>query len=458
MKINYFFLIFSFLLFSCSKEDIHPTDEETTTLPVVITHPVTDFSIFSLTVNGELVTETDGEILEVGFVIDSTDTPSLNTNISRRTTQLNNNNNTFSFTYESLPSSTNLHIRAYLINTDGISYGNEIIFTTLPEKVYNGTSIYLNNQQEVDAFASNSYTTVNTNIYIQGSEINNLEGLEDLVIIYGELYIRQTNLVSLEGLNNLKFCATTVQIESNANLNTLNGLNKLKKCIHFNIIDNSSLINLQGLDDLEILTFPGDLRIENNQNLENLSGLNSFKTIWDGSLYIMYNPKLNSIQGLSNLNFIRNYIYVVGNPLLTSLNGLENIISIESLFIQNNSNLLNINGLNNLETIKSALFIENNYNLNTINDFQNLTNIGFSNSTGTIFHLQINNNQNLTNLNGLGNINSDGKSVRYEITNNNSLSDFCGIKNLISNNNIFNFNISNNLTNPTSSEILNSCQ
>lgn len=457
MKTNYFFLIFSFLLFSCSKEDIHPIDEEIITLPEVVTNPVTDFSIFSLTVNGELVTETNSEIIEVGFVVEINETPTINSNLVRTLTQLNNDN-TFSFTYESIPSNTDLHIRAYIINTDGVSYGNEIIFTTFPENIYNGNSIYLTNQQEVDNFAFNNYTTVNASIYIEGSGITSLVGLEDLIMIYGDLHIRHTNLTNLQGLDNLKFCGGTLQIESNNNLNSLNGLNQFKKGRHFNIINNSSLIDLYGLDNFEILYNLGDFRIQDNENLESLSGLNNFKTLWDGSLYIMYNSKLSSIEGLSNLNFIRYNIYIIENPLLATLNGLENIKSIKTLQIKNNSSLINLDGINNLETINEGLFIEDNNNLTSISSFENLTQISDPNNSSNIFHLQINNNQNLTNLNGLENITSQEKRVRYEISYNNALSDFCGIKNLISNNYIFNFNIFNNLTNPTSSEIINSCQ
>jgi hypothetical protein len=83
--------------------------------------------------------------------------------------------------YQSLPSNTTLYFRSYAINSKGVGFGNEIVFTTLTEKIYNG-DITLATQQEVIDFGQNNYTTINGSLCING-EINDLTPLKSLVII-----------------------------------------------------------------------------------------------------------------------------------------------------------------------------------------------------------------------------------------------------------------------------------
>ena len=125
-------------------------------------------------------------------------------------------------------------------------------------------------------------------------------------MIYGDLHIRHTNLTNLQGLDNLKFCGGTLQIESNNNLNSLNGLNQFKKGRHFNIINNSSLIDLYGLDNFVIYPNPnkGNFNIQFSSNsgneiqvnIHDLRGRQIFTKSYNNSGLFNETLQLNNVQ------------------------------------------------------------------------------------------------------------------------------------------------------------------
>ncbi len=183
-------------------------------------------------------------------------------------------------------------------------------------------------QSQIDDFHINypNCTKIIGTVWIgdaaSSTEISNLNGLSMLTSI-GILYIVNNSvLVDLSGLNNLD----TVQY----------GLT---------ISENDSLLSLTGLENLKYVG--GNLGITDNASLTDLSGLINLTTIGADmpnyyGLYINDNHVLNSLLGLNNLtNLNQNYLFIQNNDTLRSLIGLDHIDpgSIYSLYISGNYNL-----------------------------------------------------------------------------------------------------------------------
>jgi len=187
------------------------------------------------------------------------------------------------------------------------------------------TGIIFTSQAQIDNF-QNDYPgcfVILGNVVINGLDINNLNGLEVLINLEGDLMIGKWS------------CST---------------------------FTNPLLTTLTGLDN--ITAIDGHLLIYFNSALTDLNGLNSINSI-GGALYIENNQSLNSISGLESLNaigsnFTRGFS-IKNNNVLTHLNGIEQLTSLQGFMrINNNDALSSINGLENLESISGDLRIENN--------------------------------------------------------------------------------------------------
>jgi len=357
--------------------------------------------------------------------------------------------------------------------------------------VFSG-DVELLTQQEIDNFGLLGFNAIDGNIVIgstssNNTSITNLNALNSLENVTGNLYIAGCdNLSTLEGLNNLYSVIGKFSLFNNPNLSSLLGVSNLNVVgIGIYIINNDSLVTLTGLDS--ILGYNGAIQISNNLMLEsleglpvinelnhdngtialhimennsliNLEGLNSLSQVI-GSLNILDNPVLDSI-GLSNLVAINvnpnnpnptGQLYINGNDSLNSLNGLTSLISVggQFNFSQNNS-LTSLEGLENLNNVGGNLVVYMNDSLNSLAALGNVT----SASDLTIY-----NNDMLSTLTGLENlgvvndvyigINSSGTNVSNDI-----LSDFCALTNLFTNGTYGNVQIANNAYNPTVQNII----
>lgn len=216
-------------------------------------------------------------------------------------------------------------------------------------RVYN-KSITINNQSALDNFALNKYDEVNGDIVLSGSLISNLDKLYSLKSSYN-IWIDNTEIRNLEGLRNLK----TINQSPSAPANSFTGIN---------IYGNNNLENVNGLRNLE---YSGILTIELNGKLINLKGLETLKHC--KVLNISTNESLTNIDGLNSLNEDMVQIDIFRNKNLININSLSNISSISNLFsVSNNEALKSIN----LPLLRSlgSLTIFSNKNLN---DFCNLT-------------------------------------------------------------------------------------
>lgn len=250
--------------------------------------------------------------------------------------------------------------------------------------------ITFSTQSQIDSFQINypNCNEIQGDVVIEEAivdSINNLNGLNVLVRIWGDLRIKgnaaltglsgldnliaidsslkiyfNDALISLTGLNNLITVGKRLQVSSNNNLTSLNGLENVYSIGgNLNIVGNASLTSLTGLDNLSLIG--ESLLISSNDNLVNLSGLENVISI-GGDLSVWNNDLLENLLGLDTVTNIGGWLDIWGNNSLKSLTGLENIISIGgSIWIESNDSLSSLFGIENINpaSIDSILITAN---------------------------------------------------------------------------------------------------
>jgi hypothetical protein len=275
-----------------------------------------------------------------------------------------------------------------------------------------------------DLAALDSLTTL---VIEDNNAIGSLHGLENIENL-GQLTIaRNGQLTNLEGLSGLKRVDGVLSIESNPNLTSvsgapnlwrvdnlfiggnellpdLNGLSSLRSASSIQILYNSALTSLQGLSNLS-----GGLsllKLQSDPLLTNLHGLEGITSA--GDITIVANSALMDLAGLTLAN--SGSIEILQNPNMTSLNGLNNLTRIDGgITISMHEKLVDISALSSITQIKGNVRIETNWALKNIDGFSSLTSIapGIGDPDGA---LVLRNNVSLINLNGfhkVTNINGD---------------------------------------------------
>jgi hypothetical protein len=98
-----------------------------------------------------------------------------------------------------------------------------------------------------------------------------IEALEDITCITGNLAIMSTNLQDLSGLEALEEVAGQIAISHNDALTSLAGLNNLTSASSLYIVENNALVHVDALAALTALS--ATLHIADNESLSSLSGL-----------------------------------------------------------------------------------------------------------------------------------------------------------------------------------------
>ena len=259
--------------------------------------------------------------------------------------------------------------------------------------------IYFTSQAQIDSFPINYpyCSTIEGDLSINGSDINSLEALENIIAVNGDLLIGQQfgghniSLSNLSGLDNIRIVGGSLVVRSNPVLQSLNGLNKIDSIGKSLKISFNDLSDFSGLDSLKYI---GQNLLISNVNCNSFSGFESLKEI-GGTLDIDIWDNLQSLTGLNNLERI-GLDFQLQSGDLTDLTGLESLKKIGGSFTISDTYLDSLTGLVSLDTIGSNLRIAINYDLTNLNGLENLTYIGGS--------LNISSNFFLTNLNGLVNI------------------------------------------------------
>lgn len=105
-------------------------------LPSLSTDPVSNLTQTTVTFNGTILNEGTPSYIERGFVYSSSAQPTIENNLGRITSAVNNQM-TFSANVSGLTPYSSYYVRAYAINDIGVEYGNDIAFSTgsLPTEV-----------------------------------------------------------------------------------------------------------------------------------------------------------------------------------------------------------------------------------------------------------------------------------------------------------------------------------
>ncbi len=356
--------------------------------------------------------------------------------------------------------------------------------------------ITFSTQAQIDNFQSDypGCTIVEGDVYIEGYDIINLNGLSVLTSIGGMLSFYSdgslTSLTGLEGLTSIgeHLVIITTDISSMAGLDNLISVGG-----NLQIYENYSLTSLTGLENLDSI---GSLAINSNDSLSDLTGLEGLTSI-GGDLAIWQEASLGSMEGLQNVTSIGGELHINYNNDLINLSGLDNIAaaSIENLTITYNPSLLscevqsicdylaspvgyidihdNAPGCNSQAEVEATcanprclpegiLFS----NQAEIDDFQanypdcmeidgdvtikgnNITNLnGLSQLTSIGGNLEIKGNDVLTSLTGLGGLSSIGG--RLSIVYNSTLTNLTGLDNVASIGGSLSIQLNNTLTDLT---------
>ena len=228
----------------------------------------------------------------------------------------------------------------------------------------------------------------------------------------------------------------------------------------------SDIYDLGGLQSL--VTVEGSLFVSYNPQLETTHGLQNISNDLN-AIAIVSNNSLNDLSGFSSINKLLDYINIVDNPEITTLDAFSNMsngVTDVNVELTNNDKLVDIDGLSqldlfsvyirdhelleNMDLINSSdsntlaqLYIMNNASLN---DFSPLSNITLIKGSITIGY------SNLTNLDDLSNLSRTFGDVN--IWYNSALTDLCGLQTIVQSDNIDGvYNIHDNAYNPTFADV-----
>lgn len=194
---------------------------------------------------------------------------------------------------------------------------------TEEEKIYNG-DVYLYSQEGVNNFGSYNYSKINGYLILGPNSFNDISDLHPL--------------------GSLKEIIKYFQIKECPNLTSTAGLNFEKVGSHIRLIDNSSLIKIEGLNNITHLE--GDLTLRGNNVLADLSGLSQLSSITN--LSISDCPLITDLSWLGNITSISRSISIRDNGTLNSLEGLNNLTEATSIMMTANPQLTDFCALQTL--------------------------------------------------------------------------------------------------------------
>ncbi|HFA51115.1 MAG TPA: hypothetical protein ENJ95_19045, partial [Bacteroidetes bacterium] len=240
----------------------------------------------------------------------------------------------------------------------------------------------LSSQAEVDAFPN--CPIVSGDLVISGADIYDLTPLSILTEVTNALVIQNNpNLASLTGLENLTTAdifvlfdnplltnlqplanfnnpnLTLLRVERNNSLTSIAELGPINSVVQLEVVNNSQLLNLIGLENLT--TVSSSFLLQDNNSLINIDELSSLTSVGN-SFLLTNNDGLEDINGLSQLTSAGGQFVIAFDNQLTNLNGLENLHSAEDFIIQDNAVLENIDALTSFNTTQK-LAIHNNPSL-----------------------------------------------------------------------------------------------
>jgi len=300
-------------------------------------------------------------------------------------------------------------------------------------------------QSKIDNFQTNypGCTIIEGDVYIEGDDIHNLDGLSVVTAFNGNVIIRtSSSLHYLNGLNNVTSIDGDLKFEDLWNFRSMSALSSLSNIGgDLFIQDCDSLQSFEGFENLttiggsfyyrwtesdiinfegfERLTTIGEYFVVDFTKIENFVGLNNLATIGK-SLSVNRADYFISFQGLPSLSSLGG-IGISDTPLIQNFGGLENIDSLGgNLYIEQCDGIVDLTGLESLSTILGRITVSGNPSLIHISQLSSLT------SMGDIVSFHANNS--LTSLSGIDNI--DPSSWIYATFQNNPQLSNCAVQSI----------------------------
>ena len=199
----------------------------------------------------------------------------------------------------------------------------------------------LNNQFEIEAFASLGCVNIVGNLKIGGEQVTDISALHTIKSVTGYVWIAVTLLDDLDGLQNLE------SVDS-----------------FFLIYYNRTLTNIDALQNLK--TVEGRMAVGANQNLDNIDGLARLRSAKNLEVNGNFSLKRVRLDSLENLIY---GIEIWENEILADIHGFNKIKKLSELRIYSNHGYGTIEGFNNLDSIQN-LFIRDNNDFQSISGFQ----------------------------------------------------------------------------------------
>lgn len=299
-------------------------------------------------------------------------------------------------------------------------------------------ALILTTQAEVNQFPTTfkDCTILPGDLIIDGPTIVNLDSLQGITTINGQLIIQNTRLKSLKGLGfvNPSFI-THLSIQNNDSLvvcevrlvcdyisdasHTYTISGNAPTCASISAImtecaktcfwDGLTLTTQAEVDSFPVqygscVQIPGFLSIT-GLDITHLDSLHHIKKIGDGLL--INTTSLTNLNGLENLETVGSSLSIRNSLLLTDISQLSSLDSVGGSLRIENTLLANLNGLNGIRYVPATVSILNNPALLSLTGLSSLQRIGQS--------LTIQNNALLPNLSGLDalKIIGTGLSIQY---------------------------------------------
>lgn len=254
-----------------------------------------------------------------------------------------------------------------------------------------GIQLYKNEVDELDAF--NSIVQINGPISIHEDKLTDFKGFSSLKVINNTLFLTGFKSKSIEAFNNLSKVTRYIDIREADSLLSLDFLSNLKNLSHLSIMDNRSLRDFSGLEN--ITHFAGYLKVHHNASLTSFKGLDNLEFI-GGICNILSNQSLSSLSGLGNVKEIKGDFTLINNWGISNLDHLSSLESVGSLIIESNKYLKHVNGLEKLKKISEvtgSVVFRDNSSLKSLEGLENLND--------TIVNVYINKNDSLENISAL---------------------------------------------------------
>lgn len=235
--------------------------------------------------------------------------------------------------------------------------------------------LLITRQSQIDSFPINYpyCSVIEGDLYIDGEEIINLNGLSQIEKINGSFFMMNcSELSSLDGLEGLYEIGEEFYFWHNEKLKNIDALEGLHEVGgHIDIYSNDSLENINGLIGLRDIS---SLDLSSSWSLTDISGLSKLNNI-NGSFSITFNPKLSDFSSLNNLQGIGS-LSIHACWGVKKLNGFDKIESLPNgLNISNCDSLSDISGLKNLKSVGESCYLRNCKSIKSLSGFDSLTNV-----------------------------------------------------------------------------------